>query len=191
MNDEQLVRLAARMGDLSEQVRTLAREVYANTKRTEELKERFNTTTPSVGEVNTLEERIEKLENFIELEVARTTKRGGADVPKPRGTFTVERLEELREANKLEERGVLDLDDSDFHETPKQRWMRENLRPGEVYAGILLGMDGKPDMHIMVQRHWSDGYSAPTLRETRLIEVNTLINNPFDSSTFVRRIPVQ
>lgn len=31
----------------------------------------------------------------------------------------------------------------------KQQFLDENMRPGEVYAGILLGVDGARDAHIL------------------------------------------
>ncbi|HEY0062498.1 MAG TPA: DUF1566 domain-containing protein, partial [Telluria sp.] len=32
----------------------------------------------------------------------------------------------------------------------KQLWISQNLRAGEVYAGIVLGQDGKPDHHLIL-----------------------------------------
>ena len=32
----------------------------------------------------------------------------------------------------------------------KNQWIEENLKPGEEYAGIILGKDGKPDHHLVL-----------------------------------------
>ena len=32
----------------------------------------------------------------------------------------------------------------------KAQWMQENLRAGEIYAGLILGKDGKPDHHLFL-----------------------------------------
>lgn len=32
----------------------------------------------------------------------------------------------------------------------KAQWIKENLNPGERYAGILLGKDGEPDQHVIL-----------------------------------------
>lgn len=32
----------------------------------------------------------------------------------------------------------------------KERWIGENLKKGELYAGIILGKDGAPDQHIIL-----------------------------------------
>jgi hypothetical protein len=32
----------------------------------------------------------------------------------------------------------------------KAQWIKENLKPGEEYAGLLLGKDGQPDQHIIL-----------------------------------------
>ncbi len=32
----------------------------------------------------------------------------------------------------------------------KEQFLKDNLRPGETYAGILLGQNGEPDQHIFM-----------------------------------------
>lgn len=32
----------------------------------------------------------------------------------------------------------------------KAQFLEENLKPGEIYAGLVLGMDGKPDEHLVL-----------------------------------------
>jgi hypothetical protein len=32
----------------------------------------------------------------------------------------------------------------------KAQWIAHNLKPGEVYAGIILGLDGQPDHHLIL-----------------------------------------
>ncbi|BBB59903.1 hypothetical protein UNDKW_1630 [Undibacterium sp. KW1] len=32
----------------------------------------------------------------------------------------------------------------------KAQWMQENLKPGEIYAGLILGKDGQPDHHLFL-----------------------------------------
>ena len=32
----------------------------------------------------------------------------------------------------------------------KTEWIKQNLKPGELYAGILLGKDNQPDQHIIL-----------------------------------------
>ncbi len=32
----------------------------------------------------------------------------------------------------------------------KQLWIEQNLKPGEQYAGIILGQDGEPDHHLIL-----------------------------------------
>lgn len=89
---------------------------------------------------------------------------------------------------KLEDRiEKLEMSNSDFHETPKQRWMRENLRPGEVYAGIVLDLYGTTgyDYHLIVGVD-SPEYMPATIREFQLINMN--VNGRY---AFVRRIPVE
>ena len=31
----------------------------------------------------------------------------------------------------------------------KAQWMKENLRPGEIYAGLILGKKNEPDYHLI------------------------------------------
>lgn len=67
----------------------------------------------------------------------------------------------------------------------KQQFLDENMRPGEVYAGILLGVDGARDAHIFVMPEstsgtwdhcmkWAKalGGFLPTRREQRLLFAN-------------------
>jgi len=67
----------------------------------------------------------------------------------------------------------------------KQQFLDENMRPGEVYAGLLLGADGARDAHIFVMpgstsgtwdhcMAWAEelGGSLPTRREQRLLFAN-------------------
>lgn len=32
----------------------------------------------------------------------------------------------------------------------KAKFLEENLRTGEVYAGLILGKDGQPDCHVVL-----------------------------------------
>ncbi|BBB65876.1 hypothetical protein UNDYM_1623 [Undibacterium sp. YM2] len=32
----------------------------------------------------------------------------------------------------------------------KAQWMQENLKPGEIYAGLILGKEGQPDHHLFL-----------------------------------------
>ena len=68
----------------------------------------------------------------------------------------------------------------------KAQFMAEQLQPGEIYAGLLLGADGAPDKHIFLLRGaaekitWSDavkwaksvGGDLPTRREQSLLFAN-------------------
>jgi hypothetical protein len=68
----------------------------------------------------------------------------------------------------------------------KQQWIAENLKPGEHYAGILLGKDGAPDHHLIllpgeaVEIGWAAagdwatkaGGDLPTRREQSLLFAN-------------------
>lgn len=68
----------------------------------------------------------------------------------------------------------------------KTAFLAENLEPGEKYAGILLGKDGKPDQHIILlpgqatDVNWSKAGewaksingSLPTRREQSLLFAN-------------------
>ena len=68
----------------------------------------------------------------------------------------------------------------------KAAFLKANLKPGEQYAGILLGQNGAPDQHIILlpgdrdstswqaQMDWaaSIGGSLPTRREQSLLFAN-------------------
>lgn len=68
----------------------------------------------------------------------------------------------------------------------KAQWIKENLKPGEEYAGLLLGQDGQPDQHIILlpgeadSVNWKQatdfarkaGGELPTRREQSLLFAN-------------------
>jgi hypothetical protein len=68
----------------------------------------------------------------------------------------------------------------------KGQWIAENLTPGEVYAGLILGVDGQPDHHLVLlpgeAEHvtWAAarefaakaGGDLPTRREQALLYAN-------------------
>jgi hypothetical protein len=68
----------------------------------------------------------------------------------------------------------------------KAQWISENLKPGEKYAGIILGKDGAPDHHLILlpgeaeSIKWEDakkwatkaGGELPTRREQSLLHAN-------------------
>ncbi|WP_034301013.1 DUF1566 domain-containing protein [Herbaspirillum sp. RV1423] len=68
----------------------------------------------------------------------------------------------------------------------KERFLKENLKVGEKYAGLLLGKDGMPDQHIFLlpgeaesiewapAKEWatSIGGELPTRREQSLLFAN-------------------
>ncbi|RFP19134.1 DUF1566 domain-containing protein [Duganella sp. BJB475] len=68
----------------------------------------------------------------------------------------------------------------------KRQFLAENLKPGEIYAGLLLGENGAPDAHVIVMAgeltdvDWDKsmawaakiGGSLPTRREQRLLFAN-------------------
>lgn len=68
----------------------------------------------------------------------------------------------------------------------KQQWIKENLKPGEHYAGLILGKDGAPDYHLIglpgeaenvtweQAKEWAKtiGGELPTLRELSLERTN-------------------
>jgi hypothetical protein len=70
--------------------------------------------------------------------------------------------------------------------TAKAQFLKENLKPGEVYAGLILGKNGEPDYHLIklpgeAQRlKWADaikwakeaGGELPTRREQPLLFAN-------------------
>lgn len=102
-----------------------------------------------------LDDRVGKIEDCIDWGAARAMMNGVVDLPP--------------------------LADSDFHETPKQRWMRKNLRPGEIYAGIMLGIY---DYHLIVTTGVNSGL-VPNSRELDLMRANLV------SGKYIRRIPVE
>jgi hypothetical protein len=78
----------------------------------------------------------------------------------------------------------------------KAQFLVENLKPGEVYAGLILGKDGQPDYHLVLlpgatTSNWPDalywaygldtlGKSAlPTRYESLLLAIN--ISDSFDA----------
>lgn len=70
--------------------------------------------------------------------------------------------------------------------TPKQQWIADNLKPNESYAGLLLGIAGAPDQHIILlpgeaeKVNWQAavkwakkaGGELPTRREQRVLFAN-------------------
>jgi len=71
--------------------------------------------------------------------------------------------------------------------TAKQKWIEENLKPGEHYAGIILGQPGEQDYHLVVLAdepvsciNWqtamdwakSIGGELPSRREQRVLFAN-------------------
>jgi len=68
----------------------------------------------------------------------------------------------------------------------KAQWLRDNLKNGEVYAGLILGKDGAPDHHLIVipgeiekatfaeAQKWAKkhGGDLPTRREQRVLFAN-------------------
>lgn len=68
----------------------------------------------------------------------------------------------------------------------KAQWIKENLKAGELYAGIILGKDGAPDHHLILlpgkadDVNWADaqafaaaaGGELPTRREQSLLYAN-------------------
>lgn len=67
----------------------------------------------------------------------------------------------------------------------KAAFLKQHLKPGELYAGILLGQNGEPDQHIILLpgdecKNWQDatawaesiGGSLPTRREQSLLFAN-------------------
>jgi len=43
----------------------------------------------------------------------------------------------------------------------KEQWIKENLKPGEHYAGIILGKDGQPDHHLILLPGEAESVSWP------------------------------
>ena len=68
----------------------------------------------------------------------------------------------------------------------KAQWIKENLKKGEIYAGIILGKDGAPDQHLILlpgqandvsfadAGKWAKkaGGELPTRREQALLFAN-------------------
>ncbi len=68
----------------------------------------------------------------------------------------------------------------------KAQWLRDNLKKDEVYAGLILGMNGAPDHHLIVipgeaekitfteAQKWAkkQGGELPTRREQRVLLAN-------------------
>ena len=68
----------------------------------------------------------------------------------------------------------------------KAQWIEENLKPGEQYAGLILGKDGAPDQHVILlpgeaeaatwqqAKEWAEkaGGELPTRREQSLLFAN-------------------
>lgn len=68
----------------------------------------------------------------------------------------------------------------------KAQWIKENLRPGELYAGLILGKAGEPDYHLILLYgeaqgiNWKDahewaaeaGGELPTRCEQALLYAN-------------------
>ena len=71
--------------------------------------------------------------------------------------------------------------------TDKKLWIEQNLKTGESYGGVLLGLDGQPDQHIILlpgeaeSVTWDaaqkfakkSGGELPTRREQSLLFANT------------------
>lgn len=68
----------------------------------------------------------------------------------------------------------------------KKQFLEDNLKPGEVYAGLILGKDGKPDEHLFLRPghadklNWANaikwvadtGGRLPTRQEQALLYAN-------------------
>ncbi|MFZ6755790.1 DUF1566 domain-containing protein [Undibacterium sp. Ji50W] len=69
----------------------------------------------------------------------------------------------------------------------KAQFLAENLKPGEIYAGLILGKDGQPDYHLALlpakpddklnweaAKAWAEsvGGDLPTRREQSLLFAN-------------------
>jgi hypothetical protein len=78
----------------------------------------------------------------------------------------------------------------------KQLFLKQNLKPGEIYAGLILGKDGQPNYHLVLlpattTGNWPDALywassldilgksDLPTRYESRLLVINT--PNSFDT----------
>jgi hypothetical protein len=47
----------------------------------------------------------------------------------------------------------------------KVRWIAENLKEGELYAGLILGIDGEPDHHVILLPGAAEGVSWDTAND--------------------------
>ena len=69
----------------------------------------------------------------------------------------------------------------------KEQFLAENIKPGEIYAGLILGKDRRPDYHLVLlpakpekNMNWNDamqwaksvGGDLPTRNEQSLLFVN-------------------
>ena len=68
----------------------------------------------------------------------------------------------------------------------KAQWIKENLKEGEEYSGLILGKDGEPDYHLFLRpgeaesvtlaqaKEWAKkaGGELPTRREQSLLYAN-------------------
>lgn len=75
----------------------------------------------------------------------------------------------------------------------KKQWIKENLKDGEQYAGLILGKDGQPDYHLILLADqindvtWNDAKkwagkiegALPNRREQSLLFAN--LKESFDS----------
>jgi hypothetical protein len=80
----------------------------------------------------------------------------------------------------------------------KEQFLKDNMRPDEDYAGILLGDNGAADSHLCVSRIKVEnstfqqvidcakkhGYRSASLRELGLIRVNLRSQERFKSGVF-------
>ena len=80
--------------------------------------------------------------------------------------------------------------------TPKQAFLESILKPGELYAGIILGKDGAPDHHLILINAqandvtWAEakefaaqsGGELPTRREQSLLFAN--LKEQFDERAY-------
>ena len=78
----------------------------------------------------------------------------------------------------------------------KEQFLKENQQKGEIYAGLLLGKDGKPDQHIFLlpgkkeEINWEDakkwaasiGGELPTRPEQSLLIAN--LKEEFDPRAY-------
>jgi hypothetical protein len=78
----------------------------------------------------------------------------------------------------------------------KAQWIAENLKPGELYAGLILGQDGQPDHHLVLLPGTAEGVTwaaakdfaakaggeLPTRREQALLYAN--LKHEFKSAAY-------